>query len=220
MTAMMTLGAFGIAGCKDEEQGAVIPVPETQESTTQSGGTSTGRPMVNKEVYGEPYKGTIVRCGQSYDFTGGNIGFLAEELTGLSEDENYTVELVATVEPADAKQDVSWAVAFVDPTSEWATGKNVSDYVTIEYSEEESTKLSVTCKKAFSEQVKITCTYIYNTAISVECVVDFVSAWENVTLKMGEDVVNLGDVVRVKYLGTDEKGRQNLSMKDAAPKAE
>ena len=35
-----------------------------------------------------------------------------------------------------------------------------------------------------------------------------------------EDVVALGDTVRVKYLGTDEKGRQNLSMKDAAPKAE
>ena len=35
-----------------------------------------------------------------------------------------------------------------------------------------------------------------------------------------EDVVSVGDTVRVKYLGTDEKGRQNLSMKDAAPKAE
>ncbi len=33
-----------------------------------------------------------------------------------------------------------------------------------------------------------------------------------------EDVVNVGDSVRVKYLGTDEKGRQNLSMRDAAPK--
>ena len=33
-----------------------------------------------------------------------------------------------------------------------------------------------------------------------------------------EDVVAVGDTVRVKYLGTDEKGRQNLSMKDAAPK--
>ena len=33
-----------------------------------------------------------------------------------------------------------------------------------------------------------------------------------------EDVVAIGDTVRVKYLGTDEKGRQNLSMKDAAPK--
>ena len=35
-----------------------------------------------------------------------------------------------------------------------------------------------------------------------------------------EDVVAVGDTVRVKYLGTDEKGRQNLSMKDADPKAE
>ena len=30
-----------------------------------------------------------------------------------------------------------------------------------------------------------------------------------------EDVVSLGDTVRVKYLGKDEKGRENLSMKDA-----
>ena len=35
-----------------------------------------------------------------------------------------------------------------------------------------------------------------------------------------EDVVAVGDTVRVKYLGTDEKGRQNLSMRDASPKAE
>ncbi|MBP5610495.1 MAG: S1 RNA-binding domain-containing protein, partial [Clostridia bacterium] len=30
-----------------------------------------------------------------------------------------------------------------------------------------------------------------------------------------EDVVKVGDQVRVKYLGTDEKGRHNLSMRDA-----
>ena len=30
-----------------------------------------------------------------------------------------------------------------------------------------------------------------------------------------EDAVSLGDTVRVKYLGKDEKGRENLSMKDA-----
>ena len=33
-----------------------------------------------------------------------------------------------------------------------------------------------------------------------------------------EDAVSVGDTVRVKFLGTDEKGRQNLSMKDADPK--
>ena len=32
-----------------------------------------------------------------------------------------------------------------------------------------------------------------------------------------EDAVSIGDTVRVKYLGTDEKGRQNLSIKDADP---
>ncbi|MBO7305064.1 MAG: S1 RNA-binding domain-containing protein, partial [Clostridia bacterium] len=32
-----------------------------------------------------------------------------------------------------------------------------------------------------------------------------------------EDAVSVGDTVRVKYLGTDEKGRQNLSMRDADP---
>ena len=32
--------------------------------------------------------------------------------------------------------------------------------------------------------------------------------------------MNVGDTVRVKFLGTDEKGRMNLSMRDAAPKAE
>ena len=30
-----------------------------------------------------------------------------------------------------------------------------------------------------------------------------------------EDVCNVGDEIRVKYLGTDEKGRMNLSRKDA-----
>ncbi|MBE6645456.1 MAG: polyribonucleotide nucleotidyltransferase [Ruminococcaceae bacterium] len=35
-----------------------------------------------------------------------------------------------------------------------------------------------------------------------------------------EDVVSVGDTVRVKYLGTDEKGRQNLSMRDAEPENE
>ena len=33
-----------------------------------------------------------------------------------------------------------------------------------------------------------------------------------------EDVVNVGDKIQVKYLGTDEKNRMNLSRKDAMPK--
>ena len=35
-----------------------------------------------------------------------------------------------------------------------------------------------------------------------------------------EDVLSVGDMVTVKYLGVDEKGRMNLSRKDALPKTE
>ena len=47
-----------------------------------------------------------------------------------------------------------------------------------------------------------------------------ISKLQNKRTEKVEDVVAIGDSVRVKYLGTDEKGRMNLSMKDAEPKAE
>ena len=42
-----------------------------------------------------------------------------------------------------------------------------------------------------------------------------ISKLQKVRTEKVEDAVSVGDVVRVKFLGTDEKGRQNLSMKDA-----
>ncbi len=41
-----------------------------------------------------------------------------------------------------------------------------------------------------------------------------ISKLQNKRTEKVEDVVNVGDTVRVKYLGTDERGRQNLSMRD------
>ena len=42
-----------------------------------------------------------------------------------------------------------------------------------------------------------------------------ISKLSNKRVEQVEDVVSVGDVVTVKFLGTDEKGRLNLSMKDA-----
>ena len=47
-----------------------------------------------------------------------------------------------------------------------------------------------------------------------------ISKLQNKRTEKVEDAVAIGDTVRVKFLGTDEKGRLNLSMKDAEPKAE
>ncbi len=47
-----------------------------------------------------------------------------------------------------------------------------------------------------------------------------ISKLENKRTENVEDVVSVGDRVRVKFLGIDERGRSNLSMKDAAPAEE
>ena len=69
-------------------------------------------------------------------------------------DGTTTKTITATVEPAGANvhDSLSWEVAFKDPSSTWATGKNVSDYVTISVSSDTLT-CTVTCKQAFGEQI-------------------------------------------------------------------
>lgn len=69
-------------------------------------------------------------------------------------DGTTTKTITATVEPAGANEHdpLSWDVAFKDPSSTWANGKNVSDYVTISVSADTLT-CTVTCKQAFGEQI-------------------------------------------------------------------
>ena len=45
-----------------------------------------------------------------------------------------------------------------------------------------------------------------------------ISKLEHFRVEKVEDVVNEGDTIKVKFLGVDEKGRMNLSKKDAYPK--
>lgn len=69
-------------------------------------------------------------------------------------DGTTTKTITATVEPAGANEHdpLSWDVAFKDPSSTWANGKTVSDYVTISVSADTLT-CTVTCKQAFGEQI-------------------------------------------------------------------
>lgn len=69
-------------------------------------------------------------------------------------DGTTTKTITATVEPAGANEHdpLSWEVAFKDPSSTWATGKIVSDYVTISVSADTLT-CTVTCKQSFGEQI-------------------------------------------------------------------
>lgn len=83
-----------------------------------------------------------------------------------------TYELTATITPADANlQTVTWAVAWKNASSTWATGKTATDYVTVTPN---GLKATVTCLQAFGEQVVVTVTSVDNSSATASCNVDYV----------------------------------------------
>ena len=96
----------------------------------------------------------------------------ARALTNASEYDSVTIQ--ATVKPDNAtNKNVSWSVAFVNSASAWATGKNVTDYVTVTPQSAGSNIATVECLQPFGEQIKITVTSESNLNAKAECTVDF-----------------------------------------------
>ena len=73
------------------------------------------------------------------------------------EDAPYdSVTVTVTVKPDNAtNKKVDWSVSFVNPDSEWAAGKTVTDYVTITPESDGSNKAVIQCLQDFGEQIKV-----------------------------------------------------------------
>lgn len=85
-----------------------------------------------------------------------------------------SVMLTATIKPDNAdNKAVDWSVAFVNPSSEWATGKTVTDYVTVTPNSDGALTATVNCLQAFGEQISITVTSRENEEATASCIVDF-----------------------------------------------
>lgn len=94
------------------------------------------------------------------------------------------ITLEATITPDTATdKSVKWSVSFVNPSSEWATGKTVTDYVSISSS---GLTCTVTCHQAFGEQIKITVTSNDNPEATDSCVVDYLKRVEDVTFALSD----------------------------------
>lgn len=107
--------------------------------------------------------------------------------------------LTATISPSNARTDgFTWSVAFKNASSTWANGKSVSDYVTVTKDSSNDLKATVTCKKAFGEQIVVTIKCDYTDA-SASATLDYkarvasgsvkftgkTSLSENITLDVG-----------------------------------
>ncbi len=104
-----------------------------------------------------------------------NTGYTSSDI------DNYGVEtyamsasytLTATIEP-DTVTDSSliWSIAWKNPSSSWASGKSVTDYITLTDNDSTAT---VTLKSAFGEQAIITVAAASNENATATCTVDYV----------------------------------------------
>ena len=95
-------------------------------------------------------------------------------VNGVSEQAESAYTLTATVTPSNAYvKGIDWAVSFVNPSSEWASTKNIAEYVTLSVNEGIPSTAVVSCLLAFGEQVKVTATSQDNENIGAECIFDY-----------------------------------------------
>ena len=135
--------------------------------------------------------------------------------------ESETLTITATVSPDNSADNtgLDWSMAFKNPAAEWATGKTLSDYMTLTPSGTDvagSKTVSVKCLKPFGEQIVITATSQDNPAVPASCTADFAQRVESATLKFGDLNVNLGGDTNVKWElnpnGAGVGGATNVTM--------
>lgn len=197
LTAVVSL--VSLVGCTDKQAG--LEYDEYKESVNNV----VEVPVDEDKPSVADFDGQIVRTGGAYNFSK-NMAFLGSDLvrtTSTTTEDAFTessVTVTATVYPADANQNVDWWVEFMNASSTWATGKSVTDYVSVTTETAGSTTATVTCKRPFAEQIKLVCTSQENAEISDYRTIDFVQAVKSVSLTFGDDLpINFGGETSVPW---------------------
>ena len=113
-------------------------------------------------------------------------------LLGLTNEPSKSVTITATPTPADAAQyGVKWEVSWKNPSSSWASGKNVSSYVTFNTSESTS-KITIALKAAFGEQIIVKATSLDNPEVSATCTIDYAQRVTGINLSIGNVTCVMG----------------------------
>ena len=85
----------------------------------------------------------------------------------------YRQEFKAEILPENTiDKTLIWSAEFVNPTSEWAVGKNVSDYIKLT-TEEDTLSAEIECLQPFGEQIIVTVASKRNNKVKDTCLLDF-----------------------------------------------
>ena len=109
---------------------------------------------------------------------------------------NEGITLTATVLPeSEGNKAIDWSASFVNPSSSWASGKIVTDYVTVVPTSDGALTANVNCLKAFGEQIKITAASRSNPEAKADCILDFARRIVDTALyheELNTNILNFG----------------------------
>ena len=139
--------------------------------------------------------GAIITEGESHGMKLMSTRIAPEDYDeyGISPMAETAYQLTATITPENAtNKAVDWTIAFVNPSSEWATGKTVTDYATVTPTSDGALTANVECVKDFGEQVRVTVISRDNTSVTANATVDYTQKLESVKATFGSTVLTDG----------------------------
>ena len=162
-----------------------------------------GEQRIELEVPPEEVGGGVIineSEGSGMKLTATKLSSTEYAANGVSAQAESAYTLTATVMPSDAtNKKVDWSVTFVNPSSSWATGKVITDYVTIMPSADGALSAVVTNLGEFGEQIKVTVTSRDNSGAYATCTVDYVQKVRNLTMSVGEISLQNGAETEVPF---------------------
>ena len=134
---------------------------------------------------------------------------LSTGTAAADEDGNMSQLFTATITPLNAtNKEVNWAIAFKNPDSEWATGKNIDDYVTVTPTSDGALTATVTCKAAFGEQIELTVTSRSNPGAYAVASIDYAKRLQSASVTVSGDENYIFDAsssaVTIKLFGLEQ----------------
>ncbi len=197
--------SFEYDGAKKELE-IIVPEGATYEVVIKNSAGDIVNECINVGTYTYEVKVKVNEKTKDYTATLTIVESSNSELTGsdlhhiqmqrISAD---TYKLIATIEPATAtNQELDWNIAFIDDTG-WASGKNVTSYVTLTPAGKEAT---IQMLQRFSKQIRVTATTKDGTNLSATCTVDCKKIVNSVDVTFNSaelDTSSAGSGKSVKY---------------------
>ena len=189
----LVLIAGAIVGVIFWQRGNIIFKPVEQTEQEQPAGDE--ETPDDEQPNGEDDGGAVVDEGESNGIKLSSVRIAYEDYAeyGISEQAETAYQLTATITPDNAtNKAVDWAVAFIDASSGWASGKTVTDYVTVTPTSDGALTANVECLKDFGAQVRVTVTSRDNTSVKATATVDYTQKLQSVKSTFGSTVLTDG----------------------------